>query len=247
MERGAGIGGSRTVGGGWAWVASMLGVGCLVMATGWFGFIVLHAPSQPVASARPDLERIVPAVAPAGWQVATRSDLGRFAGVLRTEHLLERTYSKTDEAGRRVTVTVYVAWWPAGATSVSAVATHTPEACWPGTGWAMDETASVRRELPLPGGRAAEQAEQRAFRNGDYPQTVWFWHLVDGHPLAPFDPRSWQEQLSLFFRQGARGEAAQAFVRISSNLSWEELADEPLLSEVLAGFAELGVPVGVGR
>jgi hypothetical protein len=89
----------------------------------------------------------------------------------------------------------------------------------------------------------AERAEQRAFRNGDYPQTVWFWHLVDGRPMEAFNPRSWREQLRLFFRQGARGEATQAFVRISSNLSWEELAGEALLGEVLTGFAELGVPV----
>jgi hypothetical protein len=107
----------------------------------------------------------------------------------------------------------------------------------------MDEATSGRRDLRLADGRVAGEAEQRAFRNGDYPQTVWFWHLVDGKPMETFEPRSWREQLGLFFRKGARREAAQAFVRVSSNLGWEELADEALIGEVLAGFAELGVPV----
>jgi hypothetical protein len=215
----------------------------LALAAGWFGFVALRSAEEEVASARPDLERIVPEAAPAGWRVATRPDLARFAGVLRTEELLERVYSKIDDTGRRVTVTVYVAWWPAGASSVSAVASHTPEACWPGAGWVMDEAASGRRELRLADGRVAGEAEQRAFRNGDYPQAVWFWHLVDGRPMEAFDPRSWREQLGLFFRKGARGEAAQAFARVSSNLAWDELADEALLAEVFAGLAELGVPL----
>jgi hypothetical protein len=241
-ERGARGEEQGAVARGWR-AASAAGLAVLALAAGWFGFVALRSAEEEVASARPDLERIVPEAAPAGWRVATRPDLARFAGVLRTEELLERVYSKIDDTGRRVTVTVYVAWWPAGASSVSAVASHTPEACWPGAGWVMDEAASGRRELRLADGRVAGEAEQRAFRNGDYPQAVWFWHLVDGRPMEAFDPRSWREQLGLFFRKGARGEAAQAFARVSSNLAWDELADEALLAEVFAGLAELGVPL----
>jgi hypothetical protein len=51
----------------------------------------------------------------------------------------------------------------------------------------------------------------------------------------------------MFFRHGVRGETEQAFVRVSSNLSWEELAGEPLVAEVLEGFAEMGVPLTRAR
>lgn len=230
------------------WVTgSAVGLACLGLAAGWIGWLAARPAQASVGRGMPELERIVPDAPVAGWEVATRPDLERFAGILRTEHLLERSYSKIDDKGRRVSVTVYVAWWSPGAASVSAVAAHTPEACWPGTGWVADPEASARRELELEDGRRAASAEQRAFVNQGYPQTVWFWHLVDGRPSEPFEPRSWREQLRMFFRHGVRGETEQAFVRVSSNLSWEELAGEPLVAEVLEGFAEMGVPLTRAR
>lgn len=231
---------------GWA-AGSAVGLACLGLAAGWVGWLAARPAQAAAGRGMPELARIVPDAPVEGWQVATRSDLGRFAGILRTEHLLERSYSKIDDKGRRVAVTVYAAWWSPGSASVSAVAAHTPEACWPGTGWVADPAASARRELELEDGRRAASAEQRAFVNQGYPQTVWFWHLVDGRPSAPFEPRSWREQLSMFFRHGVRGDAEQAFVRVSSNLSWEELAGEPLVAQVLEGFAEMGVPLTRAR
>ncbi len=224
--------------------SGVLAVMALVLATGWFCFMGVRTQSSGgVTVAAPDLERLVPAVAPGGWRVQTRRDLVRFAGILQTEHLLERTYSRVMDTGESWQVTVYVAWWPAGGASVSTVAAHTPEACWPGAGWQAVPGAEQRGELALGQGVRVGEAEKRAFISRDYPQNVWFWHLVDGRPMRAFDPRSWREQLSVFWQRGVRREEAQAFVRISSNVEWERLATDPLLAEVITGVAELGLPV----
>jgi exosortase len=227
-------------------VAGAVGLCALGLAAGWLVFVAARTErAERGTGEAPNLARIIPAEpAAAGWAVEARDDLGRFAGILRTEHLLERSYRGVGVDGRPVQVTVYAAWWPAGAASVSSVATHTPDACWPGTGWEIVAAENVRRDLPLARGGAVGEAEQRFFRFGRMPQWVWYWHVVDGAPLRPFEPRSWRDQLKMFFQQGVRRDAAQAFVRLSANRPWEEVADEALVSELLAGIAELGVPVG---
>jgi DNA-binding transcriptional LysR family regulator len=154
-------------------------------------------------------------------------------------------YAKAGADGRLLQLTVYTAWWPAGASSVSEVATHTPEACWPGAGWTLLPEGTVRRTLRLTDGRVADEAEQRSFVGNGYPQRVWFWHVVDGAPLGPFEPKSWRQQLRLFFERGIRRDEPQVFARLSSNREWAEIADEPLVGEALAGLARLGVPLRV--
>ena len=216
---------------------------CLVVAALWIGFVAVRTEAGDGGEGpAPDLARIVPERPPGEWAVETRRDLFYYFDALQTEHLIERSYQRRDPGGL-TQVTVYVAWWPAGKTSVSTVAAHTPESCWPGAGWVMDGSQTARRALPLPGGREARDAEQRVFQHSGFPQRVWFWHLVAGVPFRPFDPLSWRDQLKVFFEHGVKRAEPQAFVRISTNREWEEIADEPLVAEVLKGFAELGVPV----
>jgi hypothetical protein len=228
------------------WANSAPGVGgmaFLVVAALWLGYVMARTEGGASLSGTvPDLGRIVPERAPEGWTVRTRGDLFYYFDALQTDHLLERTYQRRGPEGI-TQVTVYVAWWPAGKTSVSTVAAHTPESCWPGTGWVMDGAQSSRRALPLPDGRVVAEAEQRVFHHGDFPQRVWFWHVVAGEPFRAFDPLSWRDQLKVFFERGVRRDEAQAFVRISTNREWSEIAGEPLVAEVLKGFSALGVPV----
>ncbi len=220
-----------------------------LVALGMLGFAAGRgAQGDAVGASVPALGGLLPSEPEAaGWEVLTRGDLDRFAGVLRTSHLLERVYRREDGAGRLVQISVYVAWWGAGQASVSTVAAHTPEACWPGAGWTPVASGSARRSLPLADGREVADAEQRAFIRAEYPQQVWFWHLVGGEPFRAFEPRSWRDQLEVFFAEGTRGEREQVFVRISSNRDWEVLAEEPLVAELLGGLAELGVPLGEAR
>jgi exosortase len=186
----------------------------------------------------PDLLAILPASSP-GWRTSTTDNLYQFASQLQTKHLAERIYSKDTPAGP-VEIAVYLAYWRSGQASVSQVASHTPDACWPGAGWQAVPQA-VMRERPTIAGRRLASAEARLFKAGDFPQHVWFWHLYDGRPIAYESPYSPKALLQIAWRYGFRHDGDQLFVRVSSNLPWNAIADEPLLAEIFAGLQPLGL------
>jgi exosortase len=186
----------------------------------------------------PDLLAVLPAKPP-GWLVTTSDDLYQFARQLQTEHLAQRTYARRTGKGS-VEITVYLAYWRSGQASVSQVATHTPDACWPGAGWEVVQIPNNRLR-PTVGGRAVAEAEARLFKLGNFPQHVWFWHLFDGRPIAYESPYSPKALLEIAWRYGFRHDGDQLFVRISSNLPWDEIASEPLLKEIFAELQPLGL------
>jgi hypothetical protein len=79
------------------------------------------------------------------------------------------------------------------------------------------------------------------FTSEGYPQHVWFWHLYGGAPITQRDPRSPRELLVTALRFGFRREADQLFVRLSSNRSWSEIGDEPLLAEIFGRLHDFGL------
>jgi exosortase len=186
----------------------------------------------------PDLLAILPASVP-GWTVTTSEDLYQFANQLQTKHLAQRLYTKRTPSGP-VDVTVYLAYWQSGQASVSQVATHTPDACWPGSGWEAVKIPFMR-ERPAVDGRTLAEAEARLFKMGDFPQHVWFWHLYDGRPIAYESPYSPKALLQIAWRYGFRHDGDQLFVRVSSNVPWSKIADEPVLKEVFAKLQPLGL------
>ncbi len=200
-------------------------------------FVLNTRPSVRRDLPVPDLMALLPA-SPAGWQVKT-TDLYEFAGTLRTEHLAQRRYARESSHGP-VEITLYVAYWRAGQAPVSLVASHTPDACWPGAGWSSLPTAQTRIQLAA-AGRLLPPAESRLFKAGEYPQHVWFWHLYDGRPIFYGDPYSPRELLAIAVRYGFRRDGDQLFIRVSSNRPWNEIADEPLLAEFFARTAPLGL------
>lgn len=191
-------------------------------------------PNAPV----PDLLAVLPASAE-GWQVETRTDLYQFRDTLQTDHLAQRTYVKPAGADG-VQMTIYLAYWRPGQASVSLVASHTPDACWPGSGWTLMPTPQTH-EQPVVASRPLATAEYRFFKSGDYPQSVWFWHLYDGHPIAYGDRYPPGELLRLAWRYGFRHDGDQLFVRVSSNRPWPEIVNEPLLAEFFARTQALGL------
>ena len=136
-------------------------------------------------------------------------------------------------------ITVYVAYWPPDQTSVSNVALHTPDACWPGVGW-RPEPAVAARLTPTVAGHVLPAAEYRLFTRAEMLQHVWFWHLYGGAAITQRDPRSARELLVLAWRYGFRKSGDQLFVRISSNRPWNALANESLLGEIFANLRPLG-------
>ncbi len=186
----------------------------------------------------PNLGAILPAESP-GWQVDTSRSLYQFSDTLRTTHLAQRTYLRRSASGVDQ-ITVYLAYWPAGQAPVSLVASHTPDACWPGAGWSLQSRAQPDDPVAIDG-RGLPGVESRVFTNGVVPQHVWFWHLYDGHPIAYLDPYSASALLKTALRYGFRHGGDQLFVRVSSNRSWTEIANEPVLKEIFARLQPLGL------
>lgn len=201
-------------------------------------FLVMTRAAERPGRPPPDLLAILPAQAD-GWKVETDAEIFQFASELQTEHLAQRTYQRATAAGP-LQVTVYLAYWPAGRTPVSAVATHTPDACWPGAGWTPAPVEQPRQYLPV-GNRVLAPAEARLFRFGSFPQYVWFWHLYDGRPLVHTDPRSWSRLLSLAWNYGFRNDGDQLFVRVSCNQPWSALQNDPLMADIFGRLELLGL------
>ncbi len=201
-----------------------------------------HGPRLATsAMVAPDLEGILPAP-PAGWQ-AKRQDLRPFSAILETDHLVQRDYVRQAPDGRLEQITVYLAWWPAGAVPVSLVESHTPEACWPGSGWVQQVTASRTAALTV-AGRALPPPTYLLFQDRDnFPQHTWFWHLNSGRPIQQINPLSPRELLGLVWRHGFRASGEQLFVRVSSNQPWEKIAPEPFIAELFARLQPFGLAV----
>jgi exosortase len=211
----------------------------LALALALVILFIANTRRAPSTAPVPDLAAIVPAQA-GGWKVQTATDLFRFADTLQTGHLIQRTYFKRAPDGSPVQVIIYIAYWSPGQAAVSLVASHTPDACWPGAGWLPDPTMDASPNLVV-AGRALAAAEFRVFRGDVYPQRVWFWHLYDGRSIAYEDPHSPQDLLRLAWNYGFGKEGAQFFVRISSNCEWTTFADDPLFREVFAHLQPYGL------
>lgn len=210
------------------------------LATAMVSFVVFYNRT-PLSAAATDLaavEQLLPGRFP-GWQVHTPPDLYRFSPVLQTEHLAERTYFRPGPDGP-VQLNAYVAHWRPGQASVSLVATHTPDACWPGNGWIQQDTPETQVALDVDGARLPV-AEHRVFLRGALPQHVWFWHVYDGRVINYRAPYSVPALLEIALEFGFRREGAQYFVRFSSNRPWEELRDDPLVRQIFANFQQVGL------
>jgi hypothetical protein len=137
-------------------------------------------------------------------------------------------------------VILYAAYWHAGQAPVSLVASHTPDACWPGSGWISHPVKEPRVVLRA-ADRALPDAEYRMFTFNGFPQHVWFWHVYDGRPIAYRDPYSAIELLRIALQYGFRHEGDQLFLRISSNRPWAELAGDPLIEDFFKRVHSVGL------
>ena len=196
-------------------------------------------PSVRADAPVPELEALLPREA-TGWDVTTSNDLFQFRDTLQTEHLAQRTYRKTLPNGERIEVILYVAYWRAGQAPVSLVASHTPDACWPGSGWTAREVPVQHPPLAVHG-HTLPDVEYRLFQFGDFPQHVWFWHLYDGRPIAFRDPYSAIALLRIAWKYGFRHDGDQLFVRVSSNRPWKDFAHEPFIAAFFQQLRPLGL------
>lgn len=216
------------------WTAS-----AATLALGVF-YVTSARPASRQDLPPPNLASLLP-VRAADWEVMTPNDLYQFADILQTSNLMERTYLRPTGPGQFTQLTVYIAYWAPGQTSVSRVASHTPDACWPGAGWFAQPVADTR-DVPAVPGLIISPGEHRVFRNNaGFPQNVWFWHIYDGRVISYRDPYSIPALFQIALQYGFRRPGDQFFVRISSNKSWSELQDEPVVREILANLTRIGL------
>ncbi len=212
------------------------------------GFFLYHAGATAQEDhPAPDVEALLP-TAHAGWQVATDNDLHRFADELRTDRFVQRAYLRRPPGRPPVDFTVYIAYWLPGQASVSEVATHTPDACWPGGGWLPVPVRDTQARITA-ANNALATAEYREFQLQNFRQNVWYWHVYDRQPIPYLDPLSPRNLLEIALRYGFRREGDQMFVRFSSTRPWSELAEEPLVQEIVNRLRPLGLappPAGAG-
>ena len=209
----------------------------VVAATG--GAFAARSQTQPGnEGTAPDLVRLLPDV-PAGWSERATPDLEQFSGVLHTHALVEHSYAAGPAAqGERLTL--YLAYWLPGEAPVSLVDAHTPDACWPGTGWEPAPVPSERSTLSIDG-RVLPPAECRLFIRDGIQTRVWFWHLRGGKPVTYVDPRSALRLLRLAWRYGFTRPEDQLFIRVSSNLPWVDVAAQPVMRQFFGNLEPLGL------
>ena len=186
----------------------------------------------------PDLIALLPA-APPGWTAAAVEEFPEFRGLLHTDVLVQQAY-RGGPADRPVQITFYLAYWHPGQASVSEVDDHTPDACWPGSGWIPQPAFPASQRLSA-GGRTLAGPESRLFANQGVPRYVWFWHLYDGRPIPFKNPYSARALLQIAWHYGFRQKGSQMFVSVSSNQPWEAISGEPLLAEFFARMRPLGL------
>ena len=211
------------------------------------GFLAAGVAAGLVATGRPasgtqarpvpNLAAIIPE-APAGWSPRD-SELSQYSDVLSTRALMERVYSDGGGADS-AHLTLYLAYWSPGEAPVSLVDAHTPDACWPGTGWEARPVPSERATLGIDG-RLLSPAECRLFERNQFTTYVWFWHLRGGRPITYVDPRSALRLLGLAWRYGFSPAEDQLFVRVSSNRPWSEIAAQPTLRKFFENLEPLGL------
>lgn len=218
----------------WALRFHLGGSSLLVLLTGVYVFYGRSTPGEPAI----DPGRLLPE-AVAGWDVRTTPGLYEFSGILKTEHLVERTYTKIGSSPK-LEFSLYIAHWAQGQAPVSLVASHTPDACWPGGGWKPQGNTTPQVEL-LSLNHRLPWGEYRIFQDEtSRPQYVWFWHVYNGHVINYRDPYSIPALLEIALRYGFRREGPQYFIRVTSAQPWDRLATEPLVDEIVQRL----IPVG---
>lgn len=149
---------------------------------------------------------------------------------------------------------VYVGYWSPGRMPVQKVASHTPDRCWTENGWrceaeeyaytlGLQGPPVARNRAPLKPGQWRRFTSPNGVR-----QDVVFWHLVGGElydfgerfNAAPHPLKWWRDTVRYAFS----GSAEQYFIRLTSDRSFEELADDPGFLRILEVLGRMGLATG---
>jgi exosortase len=198
------------------WLPGLAGA-VIVMVT---LFIASRVERQAGPSSPPDLASLLVIDHP-DWQRRPDPGVARFAAALNTDILHMESYLRGNTM-----ITFYMAYWPAGLSTLGSVGLHTPDMCLPGAGWSLRPPPAAGGLYPLP------QPRRYAFAKDGYPLYVWFWHFYGGYRVEePSGFLPWQLAPQLIHRP-VSSRAYQWVLRVTSNQPLESLIDEPLVQEM---------------
>lgn len=157
---------------------------------------------------------------------------------LKLDSFVQRSYKR---AGKDITV--YIAYWKPGTMDTRLVASHTPDRCWVENGWSCEESRNgAAMDM---NGLDIVPVQYRRFKMKGHSQTVYYWLMVNGQRYQFGDRlNTYPNPLDFFrdfFKEVLRGRPEHYFVRISSNMSAEELADEPLFIQIIKSLEPVGI------
>ena len=181
----------------------------------------------------------------AGWKVHDEP-LGPSeaisASALKTLNLDEYVYRAYTKGSTRFAI--YAAYWAPGRMPTRQVASHTPDRCWTENGM---RCLDMKFKLPVTvGDRALLPAEWRVFAApGGEVTHVMYWHLVDGELYDYGDRFSaiphpwlwWKDTVA----QVLEGSREQHFVRITSNIPFDQLRRDAGFETALGQLGELTI------
>lgn len=227
---------------------SIIGFGILLL----LGVLHLYNPfgMEPQPGRGEHVGNYVPTEA-VGWECvdkelgSTESMKERSEQILDLDDFVYRNYSRKE--GKEF-FEVYVAYWGPGKASILEVSSHTPDRCWTENGWTqLDKKHAVEKELE---GRSLLPSEWRAFEIQGNEQFVHYWHLVGGKSYqygqrsnAFPTPYTYVRDL---LRSHLAGTGEQYFIRINTNIPFDQLWYERGFQQVLKSVTELGLEVEQG-
>ena len=178
-----------------------------------------------------------------GWEARdlplaeTEETKNAVANILKFDDYFSRAYSLGSTA-----VTLYVAYWRPDKVPPRAVGVHTPDTCWVQNGWTRhSRTHAV--SLSTPDGHTLKPAEFGTYSLRGNTQQVYFWHLVGGTPYSYKQEglHSLTAPLQDMATFGLNQRRDQLFVRLASNVPFDQVWREPGLIRLLEALATLGL------
>jgi len=203
-----------------------------LIGSAWVRTAARNLPREPISSLIPQTL--------ARWSVVdlplgpTEAVSGAAESMLQFDEYVYRRFSQGS-----IRFSIYVAYWGPEKMAVGEVAKHTPDICWPLNG--IPRLSQQHRVVYRLGAIQLKEGETRLFGAGAERIHVIYWHLVNGKILDHSQRVDWSLQGMRFWvdtiqRLWTDGRAEQYLVRVDSNVSIDNLMQEPDFAAAFGGL-----------
>ena len=190
---------------------------------------------------QPPLSQTLPTELP-GWSSRelplgeTEETKNAVVGILQFDDYFSRSYRSGSTE-----VTLYVAFWKPDKVPPRAVGVHTPDTCWVQNGWTRINRAHAVPLADLE--RSFKPAEFGTYSLRGNTLQVYFWHLVGGKPYSYEQEglHSLTAPLQDMATFGLNQRRDQLFVRLASNVPFDQVWRDPGFARLLQALSTLGL------